>query len=40
VELGKKLADALVPALEKPDDGVTAATGVAHLLAYVKKWRA
>jgi glucose-6-phosphate isomerase len=39
VELGKKLADALVPALEKPDAVASLDTGIAHLLAHVKKWR-
>jgi glucose-6-phosphate isomerase len=39
VELGKKLADALVPALERPDALQNTDTGIAHLLAYVKKWR-
>jgi glucose-6-phosphate isomerase len=39
VELGKKLADALVPVLEKPDAVASLDTGIAHLLAHVKKWR-
>jgi glucose-6-phosphate isomerase len=39
VELGKKLADALVPALENADATATSDPGVAHLLTQVKKWR-
>jgi glucose-6-phosphate isomerase len=40
VELGKKLADALVPAVEKPGAVGELDAGIAHLLAYVMKWRA
>jgi glucose-6-phosphate isomerase len=39
VELGKKLADGLVPAVEKLDIE-TADAGVKFLLAQIKKWRA
>jgi glucose-6-phosphate isomerase len=40
VELGKKLADALVPAVETADSGATVDPGIQHLLAHVKRWRA
>jgi glucose-6-phosphate isomerase len=39
VELGKKLADALVPVLEKPDAVAAPDLGIAHLMTFVKKWR-
>jgi glucose-6-phosphate isomerase len=38
VELGKKLADELVPVLEKPDVA-SLDPGIALLMAHVKKWR-
>ncbi len=38
VELGKKLADTLAPAVERPAEN-PGATGVAGLLGYVQKWR-
>ena len=40
VELGKKLADSLAPAVERPDQAANISPSVAHLLSYVKKWRA
>jgi len=40
VELGKKLAEALVPAVEKPDAATGVDPGIELLLTHVKKWRA
>jgi glucose-6-phosphate isomerase len=40
VELGKKLAEGLIPAIEKPNAGADLDPALAHLLAHVKKWRA
>ena len=40
VELGKKLAESLAPAVEHPDQAANISASVAHLLSYVKKWRA
>jgi glucose-6-phosphate isomerase len=41
VELGKKLAEGLIPAMERPDSAPPNTTAaIAHLLTYVKKWRA
>jgi len=39
VELGKKLADSLVPALEKPESAAETAPALQDLLGYVSKWR-
>jgi glucose-6-phosphate isomerase len=39
VELGKKLAEQLAPAVKDPAGGHAASAGVAHLLQYVDKWR-
>ncbi len=39
VELGKKLADSLVPALDKPETAAESAPALAELLGYVSKWR-
>jgi glucose-6-phosphate isomerase len=39
VELGKKLADALVPSLEKPENAADTAPALQDLLGYVSKWR-
>jgi len=40
VELGKKLAEGVIPAVEKPDTASAIDPSLAHLLAQVKKWRA
>lgn len=39
VELGKKMADALVPSVEKPETATNVAPAVQGLLGYVSKWR-
>jgi glucose-6-phosphate isomerase len=39
VELGKKLADSLLPALDKPDSAAETAPALQDLLGYVSKWR-
>jgi glucose-6-phosphate isomerase len=39
VELGKKLADSLVPSLEKPENAAETAPALQDLLGYVSKWR-
>ena len=39
VELGKKLADSLVPALDKPETAAETAPALQDLLGYVSKWR-
>lgn len=39
VELGKKMADALVPVLERPECATTAAPALQGVLAHVGKWR-
>ncbi|MGE0114282.1 MAG: glucose-6-phosphate isomerase [Steroidobacteraceae bacterium] len=39
VELGKKLADSLVPALDKPETAAQTAPALQDLLGYVSKWR-
>lgn len=40
VELGKKLADSLAPALEKPGEGTGVDASLKNLLEHVAKWRA
>jgi len=40
VELGKKLAEQLIPAVQDPAGGHPASPPVAKLLASVAKWRA
>jgi len=39
VELGKKLAEAVIPAVEEPDTAVVVDPSLVPLLAQVKKWR-
>jgi len=39
VELGKKLAGSLAPAVERPETAREVSPGVKQLLGYVKKWR-
>jgi glucose-6-phosphate isomerase len=39
VELGKKLADSLVPSLETPENAAQTAPALRDLLGYVSKWR-
>jgi glucose-6-phosphate isomerase len=39
VELGKKLAESLAPALETPNNAASADASLAHLLQHVAKWR-
>jgi glucose-6-phosphate isomerase len=39
VELGKKLAEQLAPAVRNPGGGHPAPTGVAQLIAHLEKWR-
>lgn len=40
VELGKKLAEGVAPAVEKPDAASNQHPALAQLLAHIKKWRA
>ena len=40
VELGKKLAEGMIPLVEKPDESDGGDPSLAPLLAHVKKWRA